>query len=100
MERIVAYHVRPLTADDPFGYDAPPELVLAWHIGEARLLRYGGLMDQPAMYFKVARAAYLWDVLREISKDGFKVSDLKDDVAKFETALELQRLRQQLQAKA
>ena len=56
LEAIVLHHAKPVSEEQPDGYEAPSELVLAWHLGEYHLLRNGGLLDQPALHFKVSYA--------------------------------------------
>ena len=68
-------------------------MILAWHLGENRLLKAGGLLDQPAMHFRVSRAAYVWDLLKEISKKDFKPSDLGNEPAKLNMVMKLQEMR-------
>lgn len=92
------HHAKPLSEEQHDGYDAPGELVLAWHVGETHLLRSGGLLDQPALHFKVSYAAYVWNLLKEISTKDFKISSLGDDPAKLAMVMKIQDLKVRLQA--
>lgn len=91
------HHAKPVSEEQPDGYEAPSELVLAWHIGETHLLRSGGLLDQPALHFKVNYAAYVWGVLREIGGKDFKITSLNDDPSKLAMVMKLQELKARLE---
>lgn len=91
------HHAKPVSEEQPDGYEAPSELVLAWHLGEYHLLRNGGLLDQPALHFKVSYAAYVWSVLKDISAKDFKITSLNDDPGKLAMVLKLQELKVRLE---
>ena len=54
------------------------------HLGESRMLREGGLLDQPLAYFRYQSAAYLWYVIKTIAPAEFNIDqhpDLKGNKA-------------------
>lgn len=90
------FHAKPQSEEQPDGYDAPTELVLAWHMGDNRMLRSGGLLDQPALHFKANYANYVWELLKELSKKDFQISSLADDASKMAMVLKLQEMKERL----
>lgn len=91
------HHAKPISEEQHDGYDAPTELVLAWHIGETHLLRTGGLLDQPALHFRVSYAAYVWNLLKEISSKDFKITSLNDDPTKMALVMKMQEMKARFQ---
>lgn len=65
-------------------------------MGENKLLRAGGLLDQPALHFKVSYANYVWDLLKDISKKDFNITSLGDNESKLAMVMKLQELKERL----
>lgn len=73
----------------PDRYDAPWELILGNHVGGNRMLKAGGVLDQPLYWFAVQRARYIAHILEDMNSEGFSTVDRLKSGAWTESDIEL-----------